>query len=404
MKKYSYVAVNLNRKQFTGSFLAENEDDLRRKLAQQGLYLVSAKTVSEKSPKASFFSVRSRVSLSELTTFCRQFSIMINVGISVVDSLNMLQQQKFSGLMKKTLYLLTEDVQSGLMLSEAMGKHKKIFPQFFQSMVLVGEQSGSLDTVLVNVADYYEKTETLRKKIKSAMAYPALLMLLTVGLIGLMVGYVIPTFKRALATMDLEMPALTMAIFNLSDFVIKNWRNMATGVIFAVALFIGIGKMKWGRYFYDTVLVKVPPFRKFTSYNIAAKFSRTFGLLLYSGMDIVASLDLSSGLLGNKNVEKRFRLAVTDIKQGMNMTMAFEAYHLFPQLLMQMISVGEKTGAMDEVLMNSCKHFDELTENALQAIVGLIQPVLLIFMGGAVGVMFMAVYSPIITIMKGFMQ
>ena len=403
MKKYSYVAVNLNRKQFTGSFLAESEDDLRRKLSQQGLYLVSAKPVSDKSPQASFFSLSSKVSLSELTTFCRQFAIMINVGISVVDSLNMLQQQKFSGLMKKVLYLVAEDVQSGLMLSEAMEKHKKIFPEFFRSMVFVGEQSGSLDTVLTNVADYYEKSEQLRKKIKSAMSYPLLLLALTIALVGLMVLYVIPTFKSALSTMDLEMPALTMAIFNMSDFVIENWQNIALYVIVAVALFIGIGKTKPGKYLYDSFLVKVPPFAKFTSYNVASKFSRSFGLLLYSGMDIVQSLELITNLLGNKNVEKRFGLAVIDIKKGMNMTMAFEAYKLFPQLLMQMISVGERTGAMDEVLMNSSRHFDELTENALNAITSLIQPVLLVFMGGAIGVMFLAVYSPIITIMEGIL-
>ena len=403
MKKYSYVAVNQNRKQFTGSFLAENEDDLRRQLSQQGLYLVSAKTVSDKSPKASFFSVGSKVTLNELTVFCRQFSIMINVGISVVDSLNMLQQQKFSGLMKKILYMMSEDVQSGLLLSEAMEKHKKTFPEFFRSMVFVGEKSGSLDKVLVNVADYYEKSASLKKKIKSAMSYPAILLALTIGLVGLMVFYVIPTFQKALSTMSLEMPALTMAIFNVSNFMIDNWRKIVMILFVVIAFFVLLGRTKYGKYLYHTIMVYVPPLKSFTSYSVASKFSRTFGLLLYSGMDIVASLDLVTTLLGNRNVEKRFRMAVTDIKKGMNMTLAFEAYRLFPQLLMQMIAVGEKTGALDEVLMSSCRHFDELTENALQSITSLIQPILLVFMGGAIGVMFLAVYSPIITIMKGIM-
>ena len=403
MKKYSYVAVNQNRKQFTGSFLAENEDDLRRQLSQQGLYLVSAKTVSDKSPKASFFSVGSKVTLNELTVFCRQFSIMINVGISVVDSLNMLQQQKFSGLMKKILYMMSEDVQSGLLLSEAMEKHKKTFPEFFRSMVFVGEKSGSLDKVLVNVADYYEKSASLKKKIKSAMSYPAILLALTIGLVGLMVFYVIPTFQKALSTMSLEMPALTMAIFNVSNFMIDNWRKIVMILFVVIAFFVLLGRTKSGKYLYHTIMVYVPPLKSFTSYSVASKFSRTFGLLLYSGMDIVASLDLVTTLLGNRNVEKRFRMAVTDIKKGMNMTLAFEAYRLFPQLLMQMIAVGEKTGALDEVLMSSCRHFDELTENALQSITSLIQPILLVFMGGAIGVMFLAVYSPIITIMKGIM-
>jgi len=403
LEKYSYIAVNQNRKQFSGSFLAESEDDLRRKLSQQGLYLISAKVASQKAVQASFFSTKRKVSLSELTTFCRQFSIMINVGISVVDSLNMLLQQNFSGLFKKVIYVMAEDVQSGLMLSEAMRKHKKIFPEFFQSMVYVGEKSGSLDTVLVNVADYYEKTTALRKKIRSAMTYPAILLAMTIGLVGLMVFYVIPTFQRALSSMNMEMPALTMAIFNFSTYMLQNWRKIFLYVVGAITFFVMVGRTKRGKYLYHTIMLKVPPFRSFTRYSVASKFARSFGLLLYSGVDIVGALDLISNLLGNKNIEKHFALAVTDVKKGMPMTMAFEAYDLFPQLLIQMMSVGEKTGAMDEVLMNSCKHFDELTDNALQSITSLIQPILLTIMGGSVGVMFLAVYSPIITIMKSYM-
>ena len=185
--------------------------------------------------------------------------------------------------------------------------------------------------------------------------------------------------------------------------MIDNWRKIVMILFAVIAFFVLLGRTKSGKYLYHTIMVYVPPLKSFTSYSVASKFSRTFGLLLYSGMDIVASLDLVTTLLGNRNVEKRFRMAVTDIKKGMNMTLAFEAYRLFPQLLMQMIAVGEKTGALDEVLMSSCRHFDELTENALQSITSLIQPILLVFMGGAIGVMFLAVYSPIITIMKGIM-
>ena len=163
MQKYKYTAFNLNKKKFTGTFLAESEDHLREELAKQNLFLISAKPVADKSPNP-FFSTSSKVKISEITNFCRQFSILTNSGISIVDSLGMLKEQSYSSLLKRVLEMVHEDVKAGLLLSEALEKHPKIFPEFFRSMTYVGEMSGSLDTVLNDLANYYEMDDKMRRK------------------------------------------------------------------------------------------------------------------------------------------------------------------------------------------------------------------------------------------------
>lgn len=403
VKKFSYVAVDRRQKKISGSYLAESEDDLRRQLVQQGLYLVRCRAAPETSPKASFFSLSSRVKLSELTTFCRQFAIMVNVGISVLDSLKLLQRQRFSGLFKKVLYVMAEDVQSGLLLSQAMKKHRKVFPEFFCSMVSVGERGSSLDAVLVHVADYYERAAALRKKVKSAASYPAILLALTVGLVVLMAMFVIPRFQAAFAAMDMEMPALTMAIFRFSAYLKENWRLLFLCVCGVIACLCLVGRTRKGRYFYHTLAVKAPALGRYSAYSVSSRFARSFGMLLAGGMDAINALEIIANTLGNQYVERRFREAVNEVKKGTGLTMAFASCRLFPQLLLQMMSIGEKTGAMDEVLLGSCQHLDELTEGALQALTGFIQPVLLAILGGTVGLLFLAVYSPIITIMQNYL-
>ena len=190
MKKYKYSAINLNGKKFEGTFLAENEKDLRRQLAKQNLYLVSARPDTEKSPNP-FFSLTGKVPVSELSAFCRQFSIMITSGTSIVDSLGILRSQSFSGYLRKVLTHVFEDVKAGKLLSEALDKHKRVFPDFFRSMVRVGELSGAIDKVLVAIADYYETDARMRARTRSALVYPAVLIVMAIGIIVLMVAFII---------------------------------------------------------------------------------------------------------------------------------------------------------------------------------------------------------------------
>lgn len=390
--------MNLNKKKFTGVFLAENEKQLAAQLAQQNLYLISAK-VAPDSPSSSFINLGNKIKLPELTTFCRQFSTMSNAGLSIVQILDVLKNQDFDKFFKSILENVYEDVKAGVMLSDALAKHKKVFPNFFKSMIKVGEASGKLDIVMVSLADYYETDAAIRKKTKGAMVYPLMLLLMTIGIVILMMLFVVPTFKKTLVEMNVEMPPLTQAISDLSDFIKAKWKQIIITIVSIIVLLKIFGMTQKGRYVYDTLAINIPLLKTINIARITARFARGFSLLLSSGMDIVESLEEISAVLGNKNVEKRFKLATEDIRQGMTMTMAFESYKLFPDILIQMISVGERTAAVEDVLSRSCTFFDEQAESALNAFTSAINPIMLLIMGGVVGVLFIAIYSPMLQIM-----
>ena len=398
MKKFKYSAINLEKKKFSGTFLAENERDLAIQLSKQGLFLLSCQTATD-SPAKSFLNYGNTVKLTELTTFCRQFSIMINSGMSIVQALEVLKSQDFTKFFKQILEIVYEDVKGGIMLSDALKKHGKIFPTFFRSMIYVGEASGKLDIILNSLADYYDSDAAIRKKTKGAMVYPAMLGLMTLGILILMMVFVVPTFKETLDDMGVPMPGLTKVIIQMSDYIKANYLKI---LIIVVCLIVGIkifSMTSKGKYVFDTISLKFPLVKTITIAKITARFARGFSLLLNSGMDMVEAMETISVILGNKNIEKRFKLATEDVRQGMSLTMAFDSYKLFPDILIQMISVGERTAAVDEVLERSCTFFDEQAESAINAFTSAISPIMLLIMGGVVGTLFIAIYSPMLSIM-----
>jgi len=395
MQKYKYVAYDVNKKKFKGSFLAQDMDDLRMQLASQKLYLVSAKPVSDSAP-TSFFSVSGKAKTSELTMFCREFAIMINSGLPIIKSLDVLRGQKYSSFFKKTLDMVYEDVLAGLLLSEAMEKHKKVFPQFFTSMTYVGEKSGKLDVVLRSIADYYETDASIKKKTKSALAYPLFLTVMMIAIVILMVSFVIPTFSNNLAQMNVTMPPISLAMMSVSSWFIAYWKYLVLGIIGFIGLMIVLYKTKSGKYFFHTIVLNLPLFGRAQMSLISARFARSFGLLLNSGVEIVESMTVVSAVLGNANVQKRFALATQDVRSGSTLTAAMKKYHIFPDMLLQMIAVGEETGKVDEVLLKASTHFDEQAERAMASVTSWIQPIMLLIIGGIVGVLFYAMYAPIL--------
>lgn len=398
-KRYKYEAINLQRKTVRGIFLAESEDDLRIKLAAQQLYLTSFKIDKDKSPNA-FLSVSGKVKMDEITTFCRQFATMISVGIPVAEVIANLREQKFNDFFKKILSQMHEDVMSGQSLSLAMSRHKKVFPAFMLSMIGVGEASGKMDEVMESLADYYENDTKLKKKTKSALMYPMVLIIMAIGIVALMMIFVIPTFRKALDQMDVEMPALTQAIMSMSEFFIANWMIMALAIVLIVVVLKLIGRTRNGRYFFDMLGMKTPYIKTMKTNVITSRFARSFALLVASGLDMVDAMETIARILGNKYVEKKFRRAIEDVRTGMGITMALEQSGIFPPMLIQMLSVGEKTGSVDGVLKDSYAFFDDAVDRSINGLLAVVQPLILCFIGGAVGVLFIAIYSPMLAVMK----
>lgn len=401
MQKYKYIAVNLQKRKIRGIFIAKDEEDLALQLAKQSLFLVSAKPYSGGTPSAFFTLGTGKVSMGELTTFCRQFSIMLNTHIPILDCLDILKNQPYSSYFRNILAVVYEDVQSGMLMSEALDKHAKVFPNFFRSMIKVGELSGKLDIVLTSLADYYETDSELRRKVKSALSYPMMLAGMTLGIVVLMLTLVVPTFRETLTELGVEVTGLTAAVYAVSDFVLEWWRLILAGAAIISLLVFAISRTEFGGYAIDVLKLKLPIIKSIQINMITARFARGFALLLSSGMGLNEAMYATEIVIGNKYLTKRFHEATEAVRGGMSLTNAFESYKLFPPMMIQMITIGEKTNALDDVLMRSCNFFDTQVETTMNSLTNKIQPIMLLIMGGIIGTLFLAVYSPMISIMTG---
>ena len=401
MQKYKYVAVNLQKQKIKGTFIAKDEKDLAAQLAKQSLYLVSAKNYSGNTPSAFFTLGTGKVSLKELTSFCRQFAIMLNTHIPILDCLDILKNQQYSAYFRGILEVIYEDVRSGIVMSEALEKHKKVFPDFFRSMIYVGEQSGKLETVFLALADYYETDSNIKKKMKSAMSYPLMLMVMAIGIVIIMLAFVIPTFRDTLSKLEVEITGITAVIYGASDFLFANWLYMLAGVVVIGLVIFGILRTEKGKYAFDFLKVKMPFIKTVQINMVTARFARGFALLISSGMDITDAMDSVEVVIGNRYMKRRFHAAAESVRQGMSLTNAFESHKLFPPMMNQMITVGEKTNSLDDVLLRSCSFFDSQVETSLNSLTSKIQPVMLIIIGAVIGTMFIGVYSPMLSIMNG---
>ena len=399
MPTYKYVAVNLQKKKYKGIFIAENEQDLATQLSKQNLYLESAKIYKGGTPSAFFTLGTGKVKLSELTTFCRQFSIMISTGIPLLECIDSLKMQSYSAYFRSILQVISEEVKGGAMLSEALEKHKKVFPDFFRSMVRVGEVSGKLDSVFISLADYYESDAAIKRKAKSALTYPIMIAFMTIAVVVLMMAFVIPTFRDALSDLEVPIVGLTKAVYDASDFLLSYWRIIIVIVIVLGGSIFGFSRTNAGKKVFDIFKIKCPVIGKITINLITARFARAFGLLLSSGMDLTTAFHTISIVLGNVYVEEKFNEAAEDVRHGVTLTNALQKQGLFPQMLIQMVSVGEKTASLEEVFGRSCKFFDEQVETSLSSLTSKIQPIMLLIMGVVIGMLFLAVYSPMLAIM-----
>jgi len=395
MNKFIYVAQNLEGKKIKGTYIAEDESYVRESLAKSKLFIVKIKKISNKAPSA-FFSVSGRVGINELTSFCKQFSVLISSGISIIDSINTLKNQPYSSLLRKTLQKLEDDLYEGMMLSESMKKYPKVFPKFFTSMIYVGETSGKLDEVLISVANYYIRERKNKNKLKSALAYPIVLSLMMVGVLVAMMHFVIPTFISSFSAMDIEMPWLTMALFNMSTFFRQNWQYIGLVLVVIIGMIYLFSKTRVGRMFLDKCKITLPVLKKINMAIFTSQLVQSLGLLLGSGLDIITSLEAIDKSINNKYLEAQFKRVILDVKKGIPLSTAITLEMKLSSVVTEMIAVGEKTGKTDKMLLQTNEYFDQEVEKALGLISTLIQPILLAVLGGFLALLFVAMYLPIL--------
>lgn len=403
MAVYNYSVRDRAGRVVKGKLEGESKEAVQAKLTQMGYIILD---LGQQSGFASLNEIKfgTGVKRKDVAIFARQFATMINAGLSLTKCLSILAAQTESAGLRTVIAQISRDVEAGQSLSDSMSRHPKVFPPIFVNMVRAGETGGVLDEVLRRVADHFESELALKGKIKSAMTYPiAMGGLVLIVLVAMMV-FVVPTFEKMFEDMGGKLPFMTQLLVNISDFV-AGWGGLAV-VGVSVALYVAF-KM-WvgtesGRYIWDNAKLRMPVFGGITRKIALAKFTRTFGTLVSAGVPILSALDIVADTAGNEVVARAVKRARSAIKEGETIAKPLSESKVFPSMLVQMIAVGEETGALDAMLNKIADFYDEEVANSVDGLTSLIEPLMMATLGVVVGAMVIALYLPmfnVITLVK----
>jgi type IV pilus assembly protein PilC len=396
---YAYRVRTREGKIVSGSMEADGEGVVASRLRSQGLVPVQIKKESKVNTKTEIRLRPEKVKLQDLAIFSRQFATMINSGLSLLRTLNILSDQTENGTLAKTIGLLRDDIERGSSLSAAMSKHPKVFSNLFVSMIRAGETGGQLDTVLMRVADNYEADYKLRRKIKSAMTYPVVVAGIAFLLVTIMLLFVVPTFAAMFTGLGGELPLPTKILLALSHgakFFIP------AGIVFAVLGSVGYKKGRAAnadfRLFTDKVKLKIVIFGDLFQKVAVSRFTRTLALLLRAGVPVLQALDIVGDATGNEVLARASADVKESVRSGETIATPLETHSVFPPMVVQMISVGEDTGALDAMLDKISDFYDQEVESTTEALTSLIEPIMIAVLGGIVGAMVIALYMPMFKI------
>jgi len=333
-----------------------------------------------------------------ISRFTRQFATMIGAGLPMVQCLDILSKQMDSPEFRRVVAEIKDSVSSGSTLSEAMKKHKKAFDDLYVNMVEAGEMGGALDTILVRLAVYREKADSLARKIRGAMVYPAVVSVVAIGATVAMLTFIVPIFAKMFAGLGAELPAPTQFVLSVSH-VLQRFYLVILGVV--VAGIIGLRmilKNDQGRLYFDKFMLKTPVFGDLIRKSSVARFTRTLGTLIQSGVTILDALEITAKTAGNRVLQVAIKKSVVSIAEGETITSPLKESGVFPPMVIQMIGVGEKTGGLDEMLSKIADFYDEEVDAAVSALTGLIEPVVIVVMGAVIGGILIAMYLPMFDI------
>jgi type IV pilus assembly protein PilC len=398
-ESFAYKVRTREGRVLDGKMEADGEAAVANRLRSQGLVPIQIAKESKVNMKMEIRLRPPKVKLKDLAVFSRQFATMINSGLSLIRALNILAEQTENDLLATTIKSLTDDVQRGSSLSAAMSKHPKVFTKLFVSMVRAGETGGQLDTVLLRVAENYEADYRLRQEVKSAMTYPVVVAGIAVILVSVMLMFIVPTFANMFTDLGGELPLPTKILLSLSK---QAKILIPLSVVLSIVGFVAYKKARAKnadvRLKADKLKLKVPIFGKLFLKVALSRFSRTLGLLLRAGVPVLQALDIVSDTTGNE-VITRATLDVKDsVRSGESMATPLERHDVFPPMVVQMISVGEDTGALDAMLDKVADFYDQEVKSTTEQLTSMIEPVMIAVLGAIVGSMIVALYMPMFKI------
>jgi type IV pilus assembly protein PilC len=394
MPVYQWIGKNRSNKVQKGEMEAQSEEAVRASLVRQK---ITPSRIKQK-PKDLFESIQflqPKVKEADVILFARQFSTMIDAGLPIIQCLDILYNQQKNTTFKKMLKQIKESVEGGATLAEALKKFPKHFDDLFVNMIAAGEAGGILDAILRRLAAYMEKAARLKAKVKGAMTYPLVTLAIAIIVLAVILVFVIPVFEEMFADFGSELPAPTQFVVAMSDLVkSKILYLIGAGILFMIAYKKYYATEK-GRDMVDALVLKLPVFGMLLRKVAVAKFTRTMGTMLASGVAILEALDIVAKTSGNRTIEKAIYNVRSGIAEGRTMADPLNESGVFPPMVCQMISVGESTGALDAMLEKIADFYDEEVDQAVDNMTALIEPIMLVFLGVMIGGLVIAMYLPI---------
>lgn len=397
-------------KEISDSIEASSQMEAIAAIKRQGLLPIEVKEAKAKTGKSqggaatakagggfSFGRVKPKV----VTLFTRQLSTLQDAGLPIVQSLQILTDMQRPGKFKASLGAVTEDVQSGTMLSEAMSRHPKIWDKLYTNLVKAGETAGALDVILRRLAEFREKAERLKKKVIGALVYPAAVMTIASAILTFIMVFIVPKFEQIFKELGVQLPGVTVALIDFSNFIGSWWgASLLLALILAIIGIKMLKKTEKGGNFIDRVWMKTPVFGNIIKKSSVARFTRTLGTLVTSGVGFLDALDITKSATPNVVVRNAIQAVRDSVKEGETINEPLRRSGVFDDIVVNMIKVGEETGELDKMLIKIADNYDEEVDAAVAAMMSLLEPLLIVFMGGAVGFIVIALFMPLIKLIE----
>ncbi len=391
MPVFLYKAQNTQGNQFDGEIEAKSKQDAESLLRRKHLVVNSIK----RKPIEIKIQIGSGIKSKDVSRFTRMFSSMTSAGLPMLQCLNILEEQMENPAMKAVVHKLTMSISGGSSLADALAQHPKVFDKLYCNMVAAGEAGGILDGILLRLADYQEANERLVRKVKKALTYPVMVAIVAVIVVILMLSFVVPTFAQTFMEAGGELPWPTQVVMNLSDGIrdyAAFWVLGAVAIVVAFKVIMKVPKLHLG---WDRMMLKVPKLGDLQVKSAVARFSRTLGTLLNAGVSVTEALQVTAKTSGNLAVENAIMKIAVGLAGGKSIVDPMKDAKIFPAMVIQMVGVGEKTGQLGGMLLKVADFYDEEVDAAIDAVTSMLEPLIMVFLGGAVGFLMIAMYMPI---------
>jgi len=396
--RYKYKSISNDGRESQGLYVGDNEAGLIAMLKEKKELVISIERDIQSEAQIEIF--KKRVKKKDLALFCRQFYTMISAGLGIVPCLEILVAQTENKSFKNAIADTYEEVQKGSTLSESMTLHKNVFPTILISMVEAGEVSGNLDTIMLRMAEHFEKENKTENKVKSALVYPAVLAFVSVAVVIFMLVFILPTFTAMFEGSGTALPALTQMLIDLSNSMQTYWYIYMAVVI---AIVLGIStymKTKEGSRFFDSMKLRLPVVKKTSAMLATSRFTRTLSTLLSSGIPLIQAMEVVARVVNNSIIEERLLSGIESIRKGVSLSRTVKDIGIFPPMVESMIRIGEESGSLDDMLYKTADFYDEEAEASIQRLTSLIEPLMIVFMGFSIGFIVIAMYLPMFDMMK----